>query len=459
VTVSGGGALPSVAITLSGAGSVTTTDAGGNYTFPGLTNGFYTITPSLTGYTFNPASKAVVIKGGNATSNNFTAKTTSTPTTPSISTQGSLDFGVALIGASSSRQLLISNIGFGTLNIGQLSLPTGSSFHIIKDCSGTSIPSGGTCSLTLSLTPNSQSNFSDTLTIPSNDSTKNPLGVALTGKGRALNALINNVTTDGNKVKLLVSLSNIAGDPIVGLINTCFTIRENGIQKAISNFTHPITTPISVDLVWDNSGSISASDQSVIQSSAKSFVAKLVNGYDEMGVIKFSFAIGAKTDFTTDLSVVNAAIDAPYPADTGGTSLYDTLITAIDETAFRTNSRSAIIVCSDGYDEGSINTLTAVIDRAILKDVPIYAIAYTNAPHPKPEVMQQLAQETGGEFFLSPSPSELAGIYDNISKILSQQYLLEYVSTSSGGATISLNVVVNNNGDLGEASKEATGCY
>ncbi len=465
VTVSGGGALPSVIMTLSGAGSgTTTTDTSGNYSFTGLANGSYTVTPSLAGRTFTPTSQVIPISGANATKINFAASTPPapplTPLTPSISTQGSLDFGVALIGGSSSRQLLISNTGSGTLNIGQLSLPTGSSFHITKDCSGTSIPSGGTSSVTLSLTPNSQTYFSDTLTIPSNDSTKNPLTVTLTGKGRALNASINGVTTDGNVVKLLVSVSNIARDPVVGLKETCFTVKENGIQQTISNFTHPITTPISIDLVFDCSGSLSISAQSDIQNAANSFVSRLVNGVDETGVIKFTYTIGAKTDFTTDKSAVIAAINAPYPLGSGGTALYDSLITAIDDTALRTNIRRAIIVFSDGNDESSINnTLTAVIDRAILKDVPIFAIAYTNATNPKPEVMQQLAQETGGEFYLTPSSSEVAGIYDKISQILSQQYLIEYVSSSTGGATIFLDVIVNNNGDLGEALKKATGCY
>jgi len=312
--------------------------------------------------------------------------------------------------------------------------------------------------LTLSLTPNSQSDFSDTLTIPSNDSTKNPLRVTLTGKGRTLNVLINEVKTDGNVVKSLVSVSNIAGNPVVGLIKTCFTIKENGTQQTINKFTHPITTPISVDLVFDCSGSLSIPDRLAIQDAADSFVARLVDGVDEAGVIKFTITIGAKTDFTTDQSAVIAAINAPYPLDSGGTILYDSLITAIDDTALRTNSRHAIIVFSDGNDENSTNTLTAVIDRAILKGVPIFAIAYTNATHPKPEVMQQLAQETGGEFFLTPSSSDVAGIYDRISQILSQQYLIEHVSSSTGGATIFLDVKVDNNGDLGEDSKEATGC-
>src|SRR5207302_10261947 len=45
-------------VTLSGtAGATTVTNASGSYTFSGLANGTYAITPSLTGYTFSPRSE------------------------------------------------------------------------------------------------------------------------------------------------------------------------------------------------------------------------------------------------------------------------------------------------------------------------------------------------------------------------------------------------------------------
>ena len=403
--------------------------------------------------------------GGGGGGGSDSASPTPAPVpTPSISTQGSLDFGVAVIGSSSTRQLLISNVGTGPLNVGQLSLPINSSFQITTDnCSGQRISSQANCSIAIQFAPTSQIDHSEALTIPSNDSTKDPLTLVLTGKGRALDPKINDVKTDscGNDpkvLKLLVSVTTSAGVPVAGLSSNNFTVSENGLQKPIRGLIHPITTPISVDLVLDYSGSLSAAERPVIENAAKSFVAKLVNGVDEGGVIKFALTIGAKTDFTTNQSALNAALDAPYPGDTGGTILYDALITAIDDTALRTNSRRAIIVFSDGFDEESTHTLAAVIDRAILKGIPIFAIAYTNAANPKPEIMQQLAQQTRGEFFLAPSISDVEGIYAKISDILSSQYLIEYVSASTGGITASFHVEVNNNGDLGEDSIEKPGC-
>jgi hypothetical protein len=90
------GAISSgVTMTLSGTSSGTaTTDAGGNYTFTGRSNGSYTITPSLAGYTFHPSSTAVKINGANITSINFTA----TATTYSISgtVSGDIQQGVTV---------------------------------------------------------------------------------------------------------------------------------------------------------------------------------------------------------------------------------------------------------------------------------------------------------------------------------------------------------------------------
>ena len=69
-TASGAGAT----VSLSGATSSTTTaDNSGAYTFTGLANGSYVVSPSRTGYTFSPATQSIAISGANVTGINFTA--------------------------------------------------------------------------------------------------------------------------------------------------------------------------------------------------------------------------------------------------------------------------------------------------------------------------------------------------------------------------------------------------
>jgi VWFA-related protein len=385
---------------------------------------------------------------------------------PQISAQISLDHDVAVLDSSSARQLSISNVGSANLNVGQISLTkSNSAFSIVSDnCSRQSVGPSATCTVVTKLTPTDQIDYSDSLIIPSNDSAHNPLVVNLTGKGRALNVNINEAKTDGcssipQVLKLLVSVTDYTGIPVDGLTVPKITIFENGIQKVINNITNPIiNSSISVALVLDYSMSVSPTDRLSIETAAKSFIAQLQPNIDEASIIKFALTIGAKTSFTADQSVLNAAIDAPYPGNTGGTILYDAAFAAIDDTSARSNNRRAIIILSDGYDEESILTLNNIIDRSIEKGIPIFTITYLNSSLPKPEIMQQLAQATGGEAFVASSGVDMLSIYSKISTILSHQYLIEYDTSTNGGSSVSLDVKIDDNSDLGEDTKVITGC-
>lgn len=78
-----------VQVNLTGAATATaTTDASGNYSFAGLANGGYTVTPTLTGYTFTPASLAVTLNGASAGANNFTAAAVPAGSTWTLRTSG-----------------------------------------------------------------------------------------------------------------------------------------------------------------------------------------------------------------------------------------------------------------------------------------------------------------------------------------------------------------------------------
>ena len=70
--------LEDVIMTLSN-GDTVTTDSEGNYSFSDLSNGTYTITPSLSGYSFDPTSLTVVVDGSTATAD-FVATSSDTGT-------------------------------------------------------------------------------------------------------------------------------------------------------------------------------------------------------------------------------------------------------------------------------------------------------------------------------------------------------------------------------------------
>ncbi|MBX3712533.1 MAG: S8 family serine peptidase [Lysobacter sp.] len=70
ITTSAGTGISGV--TVSTGSTSATTNSSGAYTLSGLSNGTYTLTPSLSGYTFSPASRSVTVNGANVTGQDFT---------------------------------------------------------------------------------------------------------------------------------------------------------------------------------------------------------------------------------------------------------------------------------------------------------------------------------------------------------------------------------------------------
>lgn len=73
-TISPASAGSGASLTLSGpAAANATADTSGNYSFTGLVNGTYVVTPTHSGFSFSPTLQTVTLNGANATSINFAA--------------------------------------------------------------------------------------------------------------------------------------------------------------------------------------------------------------------------------------------------------------------------------------------------------------------------------------------------------------------------------------------------
>jgi hypothetical protein len=90
-------------VNLTGAATATVTaDASGVYSFSGIANGSYTITPTKAGFTFTPASQAITVSGANGTANfSSTAQATFT-ISGTISGTGGPGATVNLTGAATA---------------------------------------------------------------------------------------------------------------------------------------------------------------------------------------------------------------------------------------------------------------------------------------------------------------------------------------------------------------------
>ena len=115
-----------------------------------------------------------------------------------------------------------------------------------------------------------------------------------------------------------------------------------------------------------------------------------------------------------------------------GTSLYDSVVFSL----FYFNGvkgQRAIVLLSDGKDEGSRFNVEETLDFARRAGIAIYSIGL-NIPRSESEarkVLKKLAEETGGRNFFIKDTSELTGIYDAIQLELRSRYLLAYQSSNA----------------------------
>jgi VWFA-related protein len=111
----------------------------------------------------------------------------------------------------------------------------------------------------------------------------------------------------------------------------------------------------------------------------------------------------------------------------GATALYDVIVRGIDLLGVRTG-RKALIVFSDGEDQGSHVTLDQVEQRLQASDVTLYMIGQGRGLSVERlrKIMERLANPTGGRVFAMSSIDELSGAFDTLLEELSHQYLLGY---------------------------------
>jgi VWFA-related protein len=370
-------------------------------------------------------------------------------------------FGDTVVNRSSSDETVsVQNTGPAILNIDKIAGTSSSpaAFSILNDnCSLKSFSQGESCTFQVRFSPSAEGAVTGAFNIPSNDPDENPVVVNVSGYGRSLYVSINERTClSPSGVRLLANVTDKDAYPLTGLLATHVSLTENGSPRSIGNF-YLLAEPISVAVALDYSGSMRTNNNVVpMEAAAKIFIDRLNPAIgDEASIIKFSTIYETMQDFTTDKSLLLAAVDKTFTDPRDETAMFHTLLYAIDETAKRTNRR-AVVVITDARDNFSQETITDVIASAKAKSVRLFTIGL--GLDADAGVLQQLANETGGTFFYSPTADDLSLFYRQIADTLVGQYALEFASQVTGSGSMALDLQVNYNGMTGRATKSLTGC-
>ena len=390
------------------------------------------------------------------------------------------DFGTVTLGnMPAPLEVKIKNNGSADLKISDIVLSDIDNFKLdlgggSNPCNTTSptLGAGAICSVEVAFEPAVTGSFNATLTINSNDKNNPSFKVNLAGISEPVSDLtvrINQVETDLNcpaaQITAYVSVTDQGGYAVTNLTDNDFSVFENNSKMVLTDFSFvsQVFKPISVAIVLDYSGSITKNEENVIdmEAAGAEFIDQL-GGADEAEIVKFATEVEVMQAFTSDKDLLHEAIITSADI-VSWTALYDAVWQAVDDTASRVKDRKAVIVMTDGVDIGPGNNqmsskdISDIIDYASDTGIPIFTIGVGNFDT---AILEQMAEDTGGQFYKSDTPDNLRTIYRQLAELLFEnQYILDYVSVLGTGVAADLKIeAVLSPNIFGEHTKEITPC-
>jgi Ca-activated chloride channel family protein len=182
----------------------------------------------------------------------------------------------------------------------------------------------------------------------------------------------------------------------------------------------------------DTSGSQRNYIQDEIAAGRVFFPAMLTRSDDRAVLVQFDSAILQLAKITNSVTTLEHALayltqsHSDYAAPgRGGTLLYDAVI-AVSHLEFGVQlGRRAMVILTDGGDNGSRFNAKDAIREAQRADIVIYTIYYSNGGGDE-GVLKDLSKATGGREFSVTSTMTLQQIYATIAADLRLQYELGY---------------------------------
>jgi Ca-activated chloride channel family protein len=223
-------------------------------------------------------------------------------------------------------------------------------------------------------------------------------------------------------VSVPVSVIDRQGKYVVDLQQKDFRIYEDGAEQLITHFSN-IDQRFSAVLLMDTSGS-TASFLGQMKGAAKSFVEQL-RPVDAVQPVYFHGEIKPLTaNSISDRNLLGAAIDqmSPGPSDMG-TRLYDAVDFALGVLR-PVSGRKAVILFTDGENTWGKATIKSTLRDVEESDTIIYALQYGNPPAQK--YLQQLAEKTGGRYFMAADVNTISRSFAEVAEELRRQYVLGY---------------------------------
>ena len=236
------------------------------------------------------------------------------------------------------------------------------------------------------------------------------------------------------EVNLVLSVTNDHGHFVRDLNESDIVISDNGEPPAkITYFQTRTDLPLRVALVNDTSDSVAYRFAFEIKS-AEAFLKRVLRPKDDAAlIVGFNQRPTLVTPPTADVSKLSRGLRGMKPC--GETALYDAIAFASDRLLDIPGSvdpvRRVIVLVTDGEENRSNISLDDAVEHALRTESVIYVvntreITVTREDRFGEEVINRLAQSTGGRVLAGRTETDVSESFHKIQEELRSQYALGY---------------------------------
>jgi VWFA-related protein len=260
-----------------------------------------------------------------------------------------------------------------------------------------------------------------------------------------------------NVVQLFFNVKDKHGALIPTLKKEDFEVSEDGKPQTIKYFTAESNLPLTLGIMIDSSGS----QRNVIEMEKEvggAFLRQILTDKDEAFVISFDITVDLLQDFTRDTHRLQAALNkakvntdfssggipgmgggpVPQRGNSPGTLLYDAVYLSSHDMLSKEVGRKAMILLTDGQDEGSRLKVQDAIEAAQKADAIAYVLLcadrgfYGGFGYSGESEMRKLTEQTGGRVInVGNKFDKMKEAFDQIAAELRSQYNIGYTPTNN----------------------------
>jgi len=262
-----------------------------------------------------------------------------------------------------------------------------------------------------------------------------------------------------NLVDVFFTVKDKAGNLVPHLTKDDCTITEDKTPQTLKSFMAETQQPLTLGILLDTSGS----QQRVLpleQEVGSQFLERVLRQKDEAFLLSFDVDVDLMQDFTNSARLLTRAMNkaeintaggngaagipgagggtVPTIGNPKGTVLYDAVYLASNVKLNQESGRKAMILLTDGEDEGSNHKIQDAIAAAQRSNVLVYVILiadrgfYGGFGYSGYSAMKRMTEETGGRLIdVGNNGKKLEAAFQQIEDELRTQYLASYTSSNA----------------------------